>query len=310
MNPVLPPASAILASLGQAAFVWDIASDRLVWSEHVAAVFPDIPLERLASGAEFSNLIEPQRSVRSEALVASPPAHGVRRRALPDRIWREGQYLGAGAMDRGDRLLVCRRRRQAGARPGHRPDQQRAPRPRRAARQTVAERSPDRRTQSHASDRFARRDHRGGRSFPHQLRLHADRHRSSGAHQRRLRLRCRGCGDFGSGGPHSPKVARRRRARAFLRQQVRPGAEELHGRRHERRGRAVSGRDPRRGGADQIRPRLGHGLDRRRQRAALCPQCRRGDQPRPGNPRRLQEPPRRVRFRCGARMSSATPSAG
>jgi diguanylate cyclase (GGDEF)-like protein len=74
LNPVLPPASAILASLGQAAFVWDAATDSLVWSEHVAAVFPDIPLERLASGAEFSNLIEPQRSVRSDALVPSPAA--------------------------------------------------------------------------------------------------------------------------------------------------------------------------------------------------------------------------------------------
>ena len=75
MNQVLPPASAILASLGQAAFVWDIASDQLIWSEHVAQVFPDIPPERLASGVEFSNLIEPQRSVRSEALAASPAAH-------------------------------------------------------------------------------------------------------------------------------------------------------------------------------------------------------------------------------------------
>jgi diguanylate cyclase (GGDEF)-like protein len=75
VNAVLPPASAILASLGQAAFVWDVASDQLVWSEHVTNVFPDIPLERLASGAEFSNLIEPNRSVRSEALVASPTGH-------------------------------------------------------------------------------------------------------------------------------------------------------------------------------------------------------------------------------------------
>jgi diguanylate cyclase (GGDEF)-like protein len=74
VNPVLPPASAILASLGQAAFAWDIAADRLVWSEHVANVFPDIPLERLASGAEFSNLIEPKRSVRSDGLVVSPSA--------------------------------------------------------------------------------------------------------------------------------------------------------------------------------------------------------------------------------------------
>ncbi len=74
MNESLPPASAILASLGQAAFTWDIATDRLVWSEHVAAVFPEIPLERLAIGAEFSNLIEPQRSIRTDALIPSPAA--------------------------------------------------------------------------------------------------------------------------------------------------------------------------------------------------------------------------------------------
>jgi diguanylate cyclase (GGDEF)-like protein len=76
VTPVLPPASIILASLGQAAFTWDIATDGMVWSEHVAAVFPDIPPERLASGAEFSNLIEPARSVRLDALLPSASAHG------------------------------------------------------------------------------------------------------------------------------------------------------------------------------------------------------------------------------------------
>ena len=74
MSESLPPADQILASLGQAAFSWDIATDRLIWSEHVAAVFPDIPLERLATAKEFSNLIEPQRAVRSDALVPSPAA--------------------------------------------------------------------------------------------------------------------------------------------------------------------------------------------------------------------------------------------
>jgi diguanylate cyclase (GGDEF)-like protein len=74
VNESLPPASSILASLGQAAFFWDIASDRMVWSEHVAAVFPDIPLDRLATAAEFSNLIEPSRSVRVDALLPSPAA--------------------------------------------------------------------------------------------------------------------------------------------------------------------------------------------------------------------------------------------
>ena len=76
MTPVLPPASTILASIGQAAFIWDVATDEIVWSDHVDSVFPDIPMEALASGAGISNLIEPLRSVRTEALFQSPPAHG------------------------------------------------------------------------------------------------------------------------------------------------------------------------------------------------------------------------------------------
>ncbi|MEI9922793.1 MAG: bifunctional diguanylate cyclase/phosphodiesterase [Bradyrhizobium sp.] len=76
MKPVIPPASTILASLGQAAFVWDIATDEMAWSDHLASVFPDIPMEALASGAAFSNLIEPVRSVRTDALGHSSLAHG------------------------------------------------------------------------------------------------------------------------------------------------------------------------------------------------------------------------------------------
>lgn len=72
----LPQASTILASLGQAAFVWDIATDAITWSDRLDAVFPDIPAESLASGAEFSKLIEPVRSVRVDALGHSPPARG------------------------------------------------------------------------------------------------------------------------------------------------------------------------------------------------------------------------------------------
>jgi diguanylate cyclase (GGDEF)-like protein len=76
LNPAVPQASTILASLGQAAFVWDIASDAIVWSDNAASVFPDIPVAALANGAEFSKLIEPVRSVRSEALGHLSPAHG------------------------------------------------------------------------------------------------------------------------------------------------------------------------------------------------------------------------------------------
>src|SRR5215471_2012872 len=76
LTVALPQTSTILASLGQAAFAWDIATDSLSWSDHVGAVFPDIPLERLSSGAEFAKLVEPQGSIRSEALLLSPPVHG------------------------------------------------------------------------------------------------------------------------------------------------------------------------------------------------------------------------------------------
>ncbi|GAC1496196.1 MAG: bifunctional diguanylate cyclase/phosphodiesterase [Bradyrhizobium sp.] len=76
MTSAPPQASTILASLGQAAFVWDIATDAIAWSDNAASVFSDIPIASLASGAEFSRLIEPARSIRSDALGHSPPARG------------------------------------------------------------------------------------------------------------------------------------------------------------------------------------------------------------------------------------------
>ena len=76
VTPAPLPTSSILASLGQAAFVWDIATDAISWSEPIAAVFPDIAPASLSTGAEFAKLIEPQRSIRSDALNFSPPAHG------------------------------------------------------------------------------------------------------------------------------------------------------------------------------------------------------------------------------------------
>jgi len=79
-----PQTSTILASLGQAAFVWDIASDAISWSDRLGAVFPDIPAEALASGAEFARLIEPSGSIRTEALNLSAAVHG--RDGTPYRI--------------------------------------------------------------------------------------------------------------------------------------------------------------------------------------------------------------------------------
>lgn len=76
MTPALPQASDILAALGQAVFAWDIASDVIVWGEQVSAVFPGIPAERLATGAEFAKLIEPAQSLRTAALAQTSPVHG------------------------------------------------------------------------------------------------------------------------------------------------------------------------------------------------------------------------------------------
>ncbi|WP_375777598.1 putative bifunctional diguanylate cyclase/phosphodiesterase [Bradyrhizobium sp. ma5] len=75
MLPV-PPAASILASLGQATFAWDLASDAIAWSDNVATVFPDIPIAALASGTELAKLIEPMRSVRSDALGQTGSARG------------------------------------------------------------------------------------------------------------------------------------------------------------------------------------------------------------------------------------------
>src|ERR1700716_354817 len=76
LTSAAPQASAILASLGQAAFVWDVATDAIAWSDHASSVFPGIPAASLASGAEFAKLIEPERSIRMDALGHAPPAHG------------------------------------------------------------------------------------------------------------------------------------------------------------------------------------------------------------------------------------------
>ncbi|RZN13600.1 bifunctional diguanylate cyclase/phosphodiesterase [Bradyrhizobium sp. Leo121] len=98
--PSIPPAADILASLGQVTFVWDIASDALVWSDNVALVFPDLPAEAIASGAAFSRLIEPPRAIRSDAFGQPAPLrsgegmpyrieYGVRANTSAPVIWIE-----------------------------------------------------------------------------------------------------------------------------------------------------------------------------------------------------------------------------
>ena len=74
--PSVPQAASILASLGQATFVWDLAADAIAWSDSAAAVFADIPPGALSSGTEFAKLIEPFHAIRTDALGQSAPARG------------------------------------------------------------------------------------------------------------------------------------------------------------------------------------------------------------------------------------------
>src|SRR5215510_15722429 len=98
--PSVPQPVDILASLGQASFVWEIGGDRLTWSENAPSVFADIPAVSLSSGAEFAKLIEPARSIRQDALTHAPPAradegvpyrieYGVRATTAVPVIWIE-----------------------------------------------------------------------------------------------------------------------------------------------------------------------------------------------------------------------------
>ena len=76
MTSSLTDTSSILASLGQAAFVWELASDAISWSDHVGAVFSEIAPASLAYGAEFAKLIEPKGSIRADTLGLSTASHG------------------------------------------------------------------------------------------------------------------------------------------------------------------------------------------------------------------------------------------
>ncbi|WBU30415.1 bifunctional diguanylate cyclase/phosphodiesterase [Rhodopseudomonas palustris] len=73
---VTAPDSLLLSLLGQAAFVWDLASDTLSWTGRAAELFQDIPAETLATGTSFAALLEPSRHVRSDALLNGAAAAG------------------------------------------------------------------------------------------------------------------------------------------------------------------------------------------------------------------------------------------
>ncbi|MEW6644512.1 MAG: bifunctional diguanylate cyclase/phosphodiesterase [Pseudomonadota bacterium] len=69
--PDAPDAAAVLAALGQATFAWDLASDAMRWSDTAARLFSGLPPDAFVSGGAFAELIEPARTVRTDAVLAS-----------------------------------------------------------------------------------------------------------------------------------------------------------------------------------------------------------------------------------------------
>ncbi len=66
-NPTEANASDILSALGHATFDWDLATGAMTWSGNAAIVFSGLPAGSLFSADEFSKLIEPSQTVRSDA---------------------------------------------------------------------------------------------------------------------------------------------------------------------------------------------------------------------------------------------------
>ncbi len=93
-------AASLLALLGQATFAWDIAGDTLRWSDNIAGLLPDIPPAVLRTASAFAALIEPSRTVRSDAVLCVQAVdagqgvpyrieYGVRGRTSAPMIWIE-----------------------------------------------------------------------------------------------------------------------------------------------------------------------------------------------------------------------------
>ena len=82
----VPDASAILASVGEAAYAWDIGSDTLQWEGNAAAVLGLRDAAGIATGKDFAALLDPSNAeTRSSVVLHSPdsdPGDGVRYRAL------------------------------------------------------------------------------------------------------------------------------------------------------------------------------------------------------------------------------------
>jgi diguanylate cyclase (GGDEF)-like protein len=67
----VPEITAILTASDQAAFVWDLASDAIRWSDNAGRLFGELPSDALESGVGLAQFIEPAQSMRSDAVQKS-----------------------------------------------------------------------------------------------------------------------------------------------------------------------------------------------------------------------------------------------
>ncbi len=82
--PSVPQAADILASLGQASFIWEIGSDRLTWSENAPSVFAEEMSSTFKAMDDALNIsydrfirtVEPDHYAASQALWQAMEANG------------------------------------------------------------------------------------------------------------------------------------------------------------------------------------------------------------------------------------------
>ena len=144
-EPAFDPA-AIMASIGEAPYEWSIDTDMLTWGANAAEVLKVGSLAAIASGRDYAKLLAADAATsRFDAVMKSPARddgagvpyqvqYCLQPAGARQRLWIEdnGRWF-AGADGK------------PGARARRRPRHQRAPRPRGAARLSVALRRPDRR---------------------------------------------------------------------------------------------------------------------------------------------------------------------
>src|SRR5262245_13134544 len=70
--PAGPDAGRILASVGEAAYEWDLRTDTLTWSANVGEVLGTSDPEVLASGRQYARLLDPHSAhTRFDAVARS-----------------------------------------------------------------------------------------------------------------------------------------------------------------------------------------------------------------------------------------------